>query len=360
MKYKNLSAALLLFFMHASLTAGMNKFHFGFALSSPAANRLNNYNFSSSTDRKFAGPESGTDYLLFQDADLSFIYLSTITADSAFNSKIEEPKGNISREINEDYKWYNMFTNVPKDDYLFLKNIFRTDNIPVFIGLTLLSGSLAMVDKSGWRYNHSLYVNSKFFHKTSDIAVFMGNGEFHFILSGLFASFGLIENNEVALKTAGNIVESVLSAGLFVQVLKRMTGRESPAASDWSPGDFKFFPSIKEYQKQQAKYYSFPSGHLASATATLTVIANNYPQIKWIKPVGYTFLGILGFSLVSEGMHWYSDLPLGFFIGYTFGNIISPVQSSSDRLTKDNENSKLLLTPSIGSNRIGLDLSYDF
>ena len=361
MKYKIPSTTIILFLIQTYSILGMNKYHGDLLFSFVNKNDEGSYRLSNIVPARFSKIENGTDNILFHDAALSFIYLTAISNDSTnLSTNINSKEMYSSQLSSPEYKWYNMFTDIPKDNYLFLKNVFETNKIPAFIGLTLLSGSLAMVDNSGWRYNHSLYIRNSLFHKTSDIAVFMGNGEFHFILSGLFASYGLIDNNEVALKTAGNIVESVLSAGLFVQVLKRMTGRESPAATDRTPGDFQFFPSIKEYQKQQAKYYSFPSGHLASATATLTVIANNYPEIKWIKPLGYTFLGVLGFSLVSEGMHWYSDLPLGFFIGYTFGNIIAPVQSTTEVSNNDNEKSHLILIPSLSSKRVGLDLSYNF
>ncbi len=255
--------------------------------------------------------------------------------------------------------WYQMLVNVPSDDYEFFRNSFESPKIPAYIGLTALTGSLMTVDHSGWKFDHRLYGNSHLFHSAADISVFMGTGQFHFMLSGLFATYGLFNHDEIALRTASNIAESVLAAGLLVQVLKRVTGRESPAGSDKTLGSWKFFPSIKEYQKNQSHYYSFPSGHLASATATLTVIANNYPQIKWIKPVGYTILGCLGISLVSRGMHWYSDLPLGFFIGYSIGNIVSPKQTIQTKEISSNT-TNFIVMPNIGYNRVGLNVAYTF
>ena len=264
-----------------------------------------------------------------------------------------------TNNYNPPFTWYQMFTDVPHDDFQFFKNIVESPKIPTYIGLTVLTGSLMIVDQSGWKFDNHLYGHSPLFHSTSNVLVFMGNGEFHFMLSGLFASYGLFNHDQIALRTASNIAESVLAAGLLVQVLKRITGRESPAGSDKTLGSWKFFPSIKEYQKNQSHYYSFPSGHLASATATLTVIANNYPQIKWIKPVGYTLLGCIGISLVSQGMHWYSDLPLGFFIGYSIGNIISPLKTEKQTETTPDK-SQLILLPNIGFNKVGLNVAYTF
>ncbi len=297
-----------------------------------------------------------------------FIYQTILSAESNNNKKVSakdslNTKTSNSLNYNRDYEphltWYQMFTNVPHDDFQFFKNLVEKPRIPTYIGLTALTGSLMAIDHSGWKLDDHLYSNSHLFHSTSNVLVFMGNGEFHFMLSGLFGAYGFIGHDQVALKTASNIAESVLAAGLLVQVLKRITGRESPAGSDKTLGSWKFFPSIKEYQKNQSKYYSFPSGHLASATATLTVILNNYPQIKWLKPVGYTLLGCLGISLVSQGMHWYSDLPLGFFIGYSIGNIISPLKSETQTVTTQN-NSHLILMPNIGLGKLGLNVAYTF
>ncbi|MDR3625215.1 MAG: hypothetical protein P4L45_00175, partial [Ignavibacteriaceae bacterium] len=94
------------------------------------------------------------------------------------------------------------------------------------------------------------------------------------------------------------------------------------------------------------------------ARAYLTVIANNYPEITWLKPAGYSVLGLLGMGLVSKGMHWYSDLPLGFFIGYSMGNIISPrIKLKS---ANNSDLSQLMLSPDLYNKRIGMRLAYSF
>lgn len=247
---------------------------------------------------------------------------------------------------------------IPEDNYRFVKNDVTLKKLPVYLGIAGLTGALMHFDQSGWRFEHNLYSNSSFYHRSADALVFMGNGEFHFILSGVFAAYGLAFNNNRALITSGRIAEAVLSSGLFVQVLKRITGRESPAAASHSKGVWRFFPNIDQYQDAQSKYYSYPSGHLASAMATLTVIANEYPDSKWIKPVGYTILGAIGFSLVERGMHWYSDLPLGLFIGYSFGNLIAPPRDDSP--VPHAAKSNLTIMPSAGLNNFGLDINYSF
>lgn len=62
-----------------------------------------------------------------------------------------------------------------------------------------------------------------------------------------------------------------------------------------------------------------PSGHIATFMVTITVIATNYPEIKWIKPVGYSLMGIIAFEMMASRVHWVSDYLLALLIGYVVG-----------------------------------------
>jgi len=73
-----------------------------------------------------------------------------------------------------------------------------------------------------------------------------------------------------------------------------------------------------------SRYNAFPSGHLTTALATLTVIANNYPEQSWIRPVGYVTCAGLAVGLVAQSIHWWSDFPLAIALGYGFGSLLSP------------------------------------
>jgi hypothetical protein len=276
------------------------------------------------------------------------------------NKKISSLSGAKEVKTELSTTWYQMITELPDDEYLFFKNSLQLSQIPTYAGITVLTSSLMKVDQSGWKVNRQLYQKSGVYKSISDLSVDMGDGKFHFLLSGLYASYGFICNDPVALKTSSNIAESVFATGLLVQALKRVTGRQSPAYAINSRWKWQFFPSMKEYQKNQSKYYSFPSGHLASATTTLIVIANNYPEITWLKPAGYSVLGLLGIGLVSKGMHWYSDLPLGFFLGYSMGNIIAPEIKSQIVNVTDSKASQLSLSPGLYNKKIGLHVAYSF
>lgn len=258
---------------------------------------------------------------------------------------------------NNNLTWYRMFTHLPSDYYQFFHRAFTIKDLATLAEVTAATGSFLLLDQPGWRFNRKLYNKSPIIRKTSDIAVIMGNGTYQFIGGALFAASGFLFNDRTALRTGSNVAEAILSTGLFVQLLKRVTGRESPIAASESGGEWDLFPSIKEYQKHQPEFYSFPSGHLSTATAIFTVISNNYPDVKWIKPVGYSLLGILSISLVNKGMHWYSDLPLAYFLGYSFGNIIAPVRNPAENET---DKSSLSLLPSIGNHGFQLQMTYSF
>ena len=57
--------------------------------------------------------------------------------------------------------------------------------------------------------------------------------------------------------------------------------------------------------------------------ATVTVIADNYPEYKYIRPLGYSLMALLGYSMINNGVHWASDYPLGLAIGYGFAKVIT-------------------------------------
>jgi len=66
----------------------------------------------------------------------------------------------------------------------------------------------------------------------------------------------------------------------------------------------------------------------------LSVISYNYPEKKYIKPLGYSLLTLLSFQMINNGVHWASDYPLGFAIGWGIGRAIA----SRNQINKGIEN----------------------
>lgn len=155
---------------------------------------------------------------------------------------------------------------------------------------------------------------------------FLGNGTTIILISGGLASYGLFANDYRALSTSVQLLESIAVSGVFTQTIKRITGRQSPfITSDEGRihSSWKLLPSFSEYQKNTPHYDAMPSGHLTTAMAALTVLTENYPEKKWLKPIGYTLLGLLSFEMMQSKVHWTSDYPIALFLGYLIGKNIA-------------------------------------
>jgi membrane-associated phospholipid phosphatase len=219
------------------------------------------------------------------------------------------------------HPWYEPVTNLPDDWSTAGGLAVREQSLPTLLSVGAATGVLLLTDHATFHASRTFYRNHRFVQKTSDVLVRFGEGTTHIGIAAGFAVYGWLGKDERAVRTASEITEALLATGITVQLLKRMTGRQSPQMALGGTGHWRPFPSLAGYQRSQPSYYSFPSGHIATAMATLTVIAENYPEQHWIRPVGYGVLAGLGISLVNIRYHWFSDLPLGMLLGYTFGRI---------------------------------------
>lgn len=259
-------------------------------------------------------------------------------------------------------KWYDMFKNLPTNWSRYYKQTFTKEMVPAIIGMTVLTGALVITDEESWKMTRRWYDGSNTVRKASDIFVFMGDGIFQFGLSAAFAAYGFAASDSKALRTASQITEVILSAGAVIQVLKHTTGRESPIVREYEGGRWSFFPNQIEYHKHVPHYDAFPSGHICTATATLVVIMENYPDVTWLKPVGYTLLGCISTALITTSIHWWSDIPLGIGIGWAFGKIAANplgMSLSKDENNKPKASLKILPTySSVNGPGVSFNLSF--
>ena len=78
---------------------------------------------------------------------------------------------------------------------------------------------------------------------------------------------------------------------------------------------------IGKYYSSVPAHDAFPSGHLATAMMTTAIISMNYPEYKFIKPVCYSLMGLCGYQMLNNGVHWMGDYPLALALGYSIGRI---------------------------------------
>lgn len=269
--------------------------------------------------------------------------------------------------------FWSMFKYIPKDVYNFGVYTVKKENIG--IDALVLGSTIATIPfdqqileeagrfgnkLGGWDKDPSY---SKLFGVFSIIpdnipsaVYYVGNGGTTLLLSGIFYGIGKLNNNDLrALNTSSELVECLISVGVTTQTIKRITGRQSPSAAirDGNPGgDWNPFPSFAAFQSNTPNYDAMPSGHMATFMATITIIGTNYPEIKWIKPVGYSMAGLLAFSMVSTKVHWASDYPIGIFIGYVMGK-----QIANRRIHKIPKNKVGIITPTKNHYKINYETS---
>ena len=272
-----------------------------------------------------------------------------LSADTSFADK-------SNSGISDMPKWHSMISNLPSDCYGWSKKYVSGNYI---LPITLLAAStafLVVTDDISYRESDKFYNRTQFNKSLSDFFTEFGDGRTQFILAGGFGLYGFVGGNNRALRTGSQIVEAVLSAGFAVQILKHITGRESPFVRTSSTGIWRFFPNQIQYHKHVPHYDAFPSGHIATSVATFVVIQENYPEQKWITPVSCALSGLICFGMVNKGIHWYSDYPLGIAMGYTFGKMVS----ANLRPLESTENGGLSLLPIFGNDEANLRLSYSF
>jgi hypothetical protein len=152
---------------------------------------------------------------------------------------------------------------------------------------------------------------------------FIGDG---WMTIGSFAylkAYSLFKDDWRASQTANQLGSGLIATGLVTELMKNVAGRETPERQSAKGGVWRMFPGLGEYARNRPRYDAFPSGHLASSAMTITVLAENYPDNKYIWPVGGVLLTGLCFQMMNNGVHWAGDYPLGFAVGYGLGKAIA-------------------------------------
>ncbi|MBI2604859.1 MAG: phosphatase PAP2 family protein [Deltaproteobacteria bacterium] len=252
-----------------------------------------------------------------------------------FVSALQAKAGETTRKEVEAPRWHDMITNIPGDYAAWWKDTWQPSTLPAFTLVTVSTAGLVITDYQTWKPFSRRYEKGGTYKSISDTFAVGGEGIFQFGLAGTLAVYGGIAGDKRALRTASQIVESILITSGVVQFLKHATGRESPSAASTPTGRWVAFPSIKRYYSRVSQYDAFPSGHLATTLTTIHVAAFNYPEAaSWIYGLGYPFATLVAFGLVATGGHWWSDYPLSIMFAHQFAKVVtrnngSPVEKTS-------------------------------
>lgn len=259
------------------------------------------------------------------------------------------------------------------------RDMWSKDNIFPFL---LVTGSTLILIKydqdlieAAQRLGNELNISSKdnttTFLSIGDLAIFrgptdvgstmyfFGDGWFHGSIMASFLGYGLYAGDNRALQTGSQLVEGLITTGIATQLIKHITGRQSPIRSTTDGGEWDFFPDQIEYHKHVPSYDAFPSGHLATAMMTYTVITENYPEYNsWVKPLGWTLMILTSYQMMNNEVHWASDYPLAIVIGYYFGKVAA--DRGKIKMPHDENTGSLNIGPAFFENSYGIKISYKF
>lgn len=149
----------------------------------------------------------------------------------------------------------------------------------------------------------------------------LGDGGTSLLLAGGLFIYGKSSNDYRAIQAASDVTETVITMALATKTIKWMAGRQEPLRAKNQKASWNPFPSMKDFLNDKSNYDAFCSGHVATLTATVTVLSENFPEKKWIKPVGYSLVGLMAFALSNTQVHWVGDYPLAFALGYLSGKV---------------------------------------
>ena len=288
---------------------------------------------------------------------ISFAQSTTTPDSTSQKSTMEKDSSDTpSFNFNKMPEWHEMITNIPGDWSKYFQVTFQENKIPLYLTVATTTAALVVTDDKTWQESDKFYKGGGANKLFSDIFTEMGDGKTQFGLGALFGIYGLITNDARAVRTGSQIVQAVLASGTVVQVLKHITGRESPFVATSPTGIWNFFPNRIDYHQHVPHFDAFPSGHVTTFLATVIVIAENYPEVWWIRPAGYLFTAGLAAGMVNKGIHWYSDYPLAIVLGYTFGMIAAHPEGIPNSIA----GKKLNVMPILVEKGFGLSVGYSF
>jgi hypothetical protein len=177
-------------------------------------------------------------------------------------------------------KSFGFITHVPDDLWQIAKSPFKKENTKGLIAVTISTGLLIPFDQAitdGVRdASRKIHLHDetdyKVVLKSGDTKVLkipnnlnsalyqMGEGGTSMLVAGGLFIYGKFSRDYRALQTASDLTETFITMGITTQVLKRISGRQSPFMSTQRGGAWHPFPSFHEYQVNTSNYDAFPSG----------------------------------------------------------------------------------------------------
>jgi membrane-associated phospholipid phosphatase len=177
------------------------------------------------------------------------------------------------------------------------------------------------------------------------------------LTGGTIYGVARLRHDDATADVALHTTESVLSAALFIQVVRGALGRARPYViddagekKDADPYDFEPLHGFTSFN-----YRSFPSMHAMASFAVATALTQEMrlrgtPHRQVVSPLLYAGAVVPSLARMYLDEHWTSDIVMGVFLGVLAGQKV--VLYSHEH--PDNRVDRALLRP-----RMGLGLTHD-
>jgi membrane-associated phospholipid phosphatase len=148
----------------------------------------------------------------------------------------------------------------------------------------------------------------------------------YMIGGGMVWGFARLAKDDGTADVALHTTESVVSAAVFIQIVRGVLGRARPYVVDTvgdrrdaDPYDFEYFHGFTSFN-----YRSFPSMHAMASFAVATALTQemrfrNTPNRAIISPALYAAAAMPAVARMYLDEHWASDIALGIFLGVFSG-----------------------------------------
>jgi hypothetical protein len=231
---------------------------------------------------------------------------------------------------------FGFLLDVPRDIGGLARDAVRVENLPWTLGIAAATAGLMVYDQrladGAHRVGRWAHISSN--GDTAKVApwlpipyptdvgsgiYYLGDGMLPVSITVGMLGYGLWTQDTRVLRTTSHLAEGLVSVAIVAQTIKHVSGRQSPSRSTEDGGRWRPLPNPLDYQKNVPAFDAFPSGHVATAMVTVTVLAEDYPEYWLIRPVGYGMMALLGFQMMNNDVHWASDYPLAIAVGYGLG-----------------------------------------
>lgn len=216
---------------------------------------------------------------------------------------------------------FTFIKNIPGDMVDYSRNPFTKKNLWGLTAISISTGLMIYYDDKLLNASKKMSDKLGLSHQANWKMEHIGDGYLQLYVTSSLIGYGLWYNDNRALQSASQIFESVFAAGTIVQLIKHISGRESPFVATTATGRWRFFPNQIDYHRRVPEFDAFPSGHISSIMAMVVVLSENYPEYSFIKPLGYLAVGLNAIGMMNTGVHWISDYPIGVALGYSFAKI---------------------------------------